>query len=105
LTVNPPAGLATASIAVNGSAQPGDASPITVSFNGFTETVKYDPTSTPNSVASAFAAMFSRDYLQLGLCASASGNAITFKLKQGLFDHPAITGSNVSFNLATAGFP
>ena len=99
------AALPTASITVSGSIQPGDSSSITVSFNGFTETVHYDSTSTANSVASAFAAMFSRDYLRFGLCASATRNLITFKLKQGTFTLPAVTDSNLSFQLAPAGFP
>ena len=100
-----PMALPTAYITVNGSIQPGDSSSITVAFNGFTETVHYDSTSTANSVASAFAAMFSRDYLQSGLCASATRNLITFKLKQGTFTLPMVTDSNLSFQLAPAGFP
>ena len=44
---------------------------IRISFNGFVETVYYGQFSTPVSVASAFADLFSRDYLPAGLRANA----------------------------------
>ncbi len=69
---------------MNGGELSGDAGTITISFNGFTETVAYGPYSTPQSIASAFAAKFSNDYLKSGLCAYASGTTITFKLKGGI---------------------
>ena len=97
--------LAAASINVTGAAQGAGAATITVAFNGFTESVLYDSTSTVNSIASAFAAMFSRDYLKSGLCASASGNLINFKLKTGAFQPVSITGSSSSFQLTPLGFP
>ncbi len=96
---------ATASITISGTANPGDSSAITVAFNGFTETVRYDKSSNASSIASALAAMFSRDDLKSGLCAAATANVISFKLKQGAFTSVSITGSNVSFQLAPAGFP
>ena len=99
------AALAVASIKVTGAAPGAGTATITVSFNGFTETVRYDSTSTMSSIASAFAVMFSRDDLKSGLCASASGNLISFKLKTGVFQAVSITGSSSSFQLAPAGFP
>ena len=48
-----------------------DTNHITVSFNGFVETVYYGQFSTPVSVASAFADLFSRDYLLTGLRSNA----------------------------------
>ena len=95
----------TASIAVSGTEQPGDTNSITVAFNGFTETVRYGAFSTPASVASALAAMFSRDYLQEGLCANASGSTITLKLRGGAaFGTLDVTGSTASFALQGSGF-
>lgn len=94
----------TASITVSGSVQGTDTSSIVIAFNGFTETVHYDSTSTRNSVASAFAAMLSRDYTKAGLCASASGNVISIQLKTGAFTPISITNSNTSFQLAPSGF-
>ena len=96
--------LAVASITVTGT-QGVDSNTITVAFSGFTETVRYDPTSTANSIASAFAAMLSRDYLKSGLCASATGNLINLKLKTGVFQPISITGSSSSFQLIPLGFP
>ena len=95
----------TATITVNGTEQSGDTNVITVSFNGFVETVRYGQYSTPASVASAFGAMFSRDYLQDGLCANASGSTINFKLKGSApFGTLDVTGSTASFQLASSGF-
>jgi RHS repeat-associated protein len=100
----------TASIAVGGSEQsPGgawDSSAITVAFNGFTETAHYGQYSSAASVASALAAMFSRDYLQDGLCAMATGNVVNIKLKNGQpFSPVVITDPNTSFSLTPSGFP
>jgi RHS repeat-associated protein len=95
----------TATITVNGAEQSGDSNTITVSFNGFVETVRYGQYSTPASVASAFGAMFSRDYLQDGLCANASGSTINFKLKGSApFGTLDVNGSTASFQLASSGF-
>ena len=96
--------LAVASITVTGT-RGADSNIITVAFSGFTETVRYDTTSTANSIASAFAAMLSRDYLKSGLCASATGNLINLKLKAGAFQPISITNSSTSFRLTPLGFP
>ena len=94
-----------ATITVNGSELPGDAGTITISFNGFTETITYGPYSTTQSIASAFAAKFSNDYLKSGLCAYASGTTITFKLKGASYGALDIVGSTASFQLVDSGFP
>ena len=98
----------TATITVNGAEQSGDTNSITVAFNGFTETAQYGQFSTPASIASALAGMFSRDYLQAGLCAavaSPGGSVINFKLKGGAaFGTLDVTGSTTSFTLQGSGF-
>jgi RHS repeat-associated protein len=95
----------TATITVNGSEQTGDSNTITVSFNGLVETVTYGPYSTPASIASAFGAKFSNDYLHAGLCAHASGAVITFKLKGAApFATLDVEGSTASFQLQGSGF-
>ena len=95
----------TATITVGGAETTGDGATITLAFNGFVEAVRYGPYSTPASIASAFGAMFSRDYLQDGLCASATGALITFKLKgDATFGTLDITGSTASFQLTSSGF-
>jgi len=95
----------TATITVNGAETTGDRNTITISFNGFSETVTYGQFSTSASIASAFGAMFSRDYLPVGLCANASGNAINFKLKgAATFGMLSVTDSNASFTLSSSGF-
>jgi RHS repeat-associated protein len=101
--------LPTATISVGGAEQQfsgnWDANTITVSLNGFVETVRYGQFSTPASVASAFGAMFSRDYLQAGLCAHATGNVITFQLRgAATFGTVDVTGSTASFQLTPSGF-
>ena len=105
-TINLPApALTTATITVGGSEQPGDSSTITVSFNGFRETVTYGAYSTQAAIASAFGAKFSNDYLHAGLCAHASGSTITFKLKGGAaFSTLDVEGSTASFQLQGSGF-
>jgi RHS repeat-associated protein len=102
-------GSSLAYITVSGSEQQvsgaWDTSAITISFNGFVETVQYGQFSTQASIASAFAAMFSRDYLASGLCANASGATITFKLKgNATFGKLNIAGSGTSFQYASSGF-
>jgi RHS repeat-associated protein len=98
----------TASITVNGAEQSGDANTITVAFDGFAETVHYGQFSSPASIASALAGMFSRDYLQAGLCAavtSAGGSTINFKLRGGAVFGPLdVTGSTTSFTMSGSGF-
>jgi RHS repeat-associated protein len=95
----------TATITVNGAEQTGDANAITIKFNGFVETVLYGQFSTPASVASAFAAMFSRDYVRAGLCANASGATITFQLKGAqTFGALDIEGPTTSFSFTSSGF-
>ncbi|MFZ1084830.1 MAG: hypothetical protein WAN35_07695, partial [Terracidiphilus sp.] len=49
--------------------------------NAFTETVPYGPYSTPASLASAFGAKFSKDYIASGLCAHAVGAVLYLHLK------------------------
>jgi RHS repeat-associated protein len=95
----------TATITVNGAEQSGDAGAITVSFSGFVETVQYGQYSTPASIASAFGAKFSNDYLRAGLCAYGSGSTISFKLKgTAPFGTLDVTGSTASFQLSGSGF-
>src|ERR1039457_7049879 len=98
-------GSSTATITVNGAETAWDASTITISFNSFVETVSNGQFSTQASLASAFAAMFSRDYLPAGLCANASGNVINFKLKvAATFGTLSVAGSKASFQLTSSGF-
>lgn len=95
----------TATISVNGVEQPGDSNTVTVSFNGFVETVHYGQYSTQASIASTFGAMFSRDYLKAGLCAHATDNVITFQLRgAAAFGTLDVTGSTNSFQLSSSGF-
>jgi RHS repeat-associated protein len=95
----------TATITVGGSEQSGDANNITVSFNGFKETVNYGPFSTPTSIASAFGAKFSNDYVPGGLYAHASGNVITIVwLGTTPFGTLDVEGSTTSFQLTSSGF-
>jgi RHS repeat-associated protein len=99
----------TATITVGGSEQQisgnWDSGTITISFNGFIERVQYGQFSTPASIASAFAATFSRDYLPAGLCANATGPAINFKLKGNeIFGPLDVNGSTSSFQVASSGF-
>ncbi len=95
----------TATITINGSEQSGDANIITVSFNGFKEAVNYGPFSTPASIASAFGAKFSNDYVPGGLYAHAIGNVITFVwLGTAPFGSLDVEGSTASFQLQGSGF-
>jgi len=83
---------------------------ITVDFNGFLETVHYGQYSSNISLASALAAMFTRDYLSFGLYAKAGANVtdpnvITFQLANGSGFGPLnVTGPSTSFTFATSGF-
>lgn len=96
----------TASLTVGGSTGPfAFSDSITVRFNGFSETVHTDTTSTANSVASAFAAAFSRDYLKSGLCAAASGNVINFKIKTGAFGPVSVNDTWGDFFFIPSGLP
>jgi len=82
-----------------------DQGEITISFNGYSETVSYGQFSTASSIASAFAAMFSNDYLAYGLCAHASGAVITFHLKgSATFGPISVSGSSTSFSVGTSGW-
>ena len=95
----------TATITINGSEQSGDANIITVSFNGFKEAVNYGPFSTPASIASAFGAKFSNDYVPGGLYAHAIGNVITLVwLGTAPFGSLDVEGSTASFQLQGSGF-
>jgi RHS repeat-associated protein len=98
-----------ATLTVNGSEQQisgsWDSSNITVAFNGYTETVHYAQFSTPASLASALAAMFSRDYIGAGLCAHASGAVLTFVLQGSVpFGTLDIEGPGTSFQFSSSGF-
>jgi RHS repeat-associated protein len=100
---------ASATLAVGGSEQQisgsWDSGNITIAFNGFTETVHYAQFSTPASLASALAGMFSRDYIGAGLCAHASGATITFQLSYGgSFNALEISGPTTSFNFSESGW-
>ena len=100
---------ATATLTVSGAeTQLGggwDQGNLTVAFNGFTEVVQYAQYSSAASLASALAGMFSRDYIGSGLCAHASGAAVTFQLQgTATFGQLAIAGPTTSFQLSGSGF-
>ena len=99
----------TATITLNGAEQQGDANTITVSFNGYVETVHYGQYSTIASIASALGGMFTRDYAQAGLSAQVlcggSTSTVTFKLQgTATFGALDVTGSTTSFQLTSSGF-
>lgn len=108
---------ADASIAVSGNetqtSNGWDAGTIKISFSdsagrSYSETVTYGQYSTAASVASAFGAMFSRDYYPSGLlCAHAVGGVIYFHLKgTASFGAPSISNPSVSFTLTpSAAWP
>jgi len=81
---------------------------VTVNVSGisYMETIYYGQFSSPASVASQIAGVFSRDHVQDGLCASANGATITFKAKRSgaAFGMLAVSGPNSSFQLNGAGF-
>jgi len=104
-----------ATLTVNGSEQMvggnWDAANISVSFNGYIEMVNYAQYSTPASLASALAAMFTRDYNGYGLYAKSGANSntdpnvITFHLVNGqAFTSIDYTLPNTSFSLVPSGF-
>jgi len=104
---------ATATITVGGGEQQvsgvWDTKSITISFNGYTETVSPGQFSTTASIASAFAAQFSRDYAHAGLSAQvvcgSSSSVITFALGgTATFGAVNIPGSTTSFQMSPAGF-
>ena len=101
-----PAALAstTASLTVVTSGTASHNGTVTISFNGFSESLHSDSTSTANSMASAIAVKFSRDYLASGLCAAARGNVINFKLKTGTFSSITIAAPGSSFGFSHSGF-
>jgi len=87
-----------------------DTGRITIAFgdsaaNHYSETLVYGQFSSSASIASAFAAMFSRDYIASGLCAHATGSSISFHLKGAAnFGLPNITNPSTSFSFATTGW-
>ncbi len=104
---------ATATITVGGSEQQPsgvwDTKSITISFNGYTETVSPGQFSTTASIASAFAAQFSRDYAHAGLSAQvvcgSSSSLIAFGLGgTATFGTLSVTGSTTSFQMSAVGF-
>ena len=98
-------GAVPATIVVREAAVANKSGTITISFNGFAETVQYGVFSTPESVASALAAMFSRDYLRSGLYAGALGPVISFGRKDGASLGPFhVTGPADRFLLTQGGF-
>ena len=105
----------TAKVTVNGAEQAiggsWDNANITIDFNGFLETVHYGQFSSDASLASALAAMFTRDYLSFGLYAKAGANSntdptvITFQLVNGSsFGAFNVTGPSTSFTFTPTGF-
>ena len=92
---------------------------ITVAFSDstgklYTETVLYGTYSSPASLASGLAAMFTRDYICVavhnctsGLGAKASGTAITFQLNNAATfgSPPTINNSSSSFSLVATTWP
>jgi hypothetical protein len=105
-----PAAIAT--ITVSGTEQQvsgaWDTASMTISFNGYTETVSPGQYSSSASIASAFAAKFSRDDTSKGLSAQvicgSSSSLITFHLGSGTFGPVTVTGSTTSFHITPAGF-
>ncbi len=105
---------ATATLTVTGAEQPNgvwDSGSMAVSFNGFSETVNYSQFSSSASLASALAAMFTRDFNRYGLWAKAGANAnsdptvITFQLTNGqAFGSISYSVSTASFALVPSGF-
>jgi len=85
-----------------------DTASITISFNGFTETVSPGQYATSASIASAFAAKFARDDTSNGLSAQvicgSSSSLITFALASGTYGPVSVTGSTTSFQMTPAGF-
>jgi RHS repeat-associated protein len=86
-----------------------DTNSITISFNGFSETVSPGQFSTVASIASAFAGKFSRDYANAGLSAQvicgSSNSLITFTLQGSTaFGALGVTGSTTSFQMTSTGF-
>jgi RHS repeat-associated protein len=106
----------TATLTVTGSEtqrfdQSWDIGPMQVTVNtsnniSYVETVYYGQYSTPASVASQIAGQFSRDYLQSGMCANASGATVTFKLRGAgaAFGMLTVSGPGSSFLLNSSGF-
>jgi len=75
----------------------------------FVESIYYGQYSTPASVASQISGAFTRDYLQNGLCATASVvnsvATVTFKLRgTATFGTLRVTGPITSFQLQGSGF-
>lgn len=103
---------ARATLTITGAETPSDRGDITVSFNGFVESVSYGQYSTPASLASAFAAMFTRDYHQYGLWAKAGANGssvdpqvVTLQLTNGdSFGPISFVGPATSFGFSETGF-
>lgn len=90
---------------------------ITVAFSDstgkpYSETVAWGAYSSPASLASGLAAMFTRDYICIavhnctsGLGAQANGATITFQLNNmAFFEAPAITNPSSSFSLTPSGW-
>ena len=111
----PPASYPTAKVTVNGTEQSiggsWDNGNITIDFNGYLETVHYGQFSSDASLASALAAMFTRDYISFGLYAKAGANSntdptvITFQLVNGSsFGAFNVTGPSTSFTFTPTGF-
>jgi len=86
-----------------------DTGSVTISFgnsagHNYSETVNYGQFSSPASIASAFGAKFSNDYVPAGLlCAHAVGPVIYFHLKgTDKFGIPSISYPSTSFSAAKA---
>lgn len=99
------AAATSATLTVTGSEQPGDSGTITVSFDGYSESILYGPYSSTASIAAALAGMFSRDYTA-SLCAHAAGSTISITSKNGAdLGAISVTGSTSSFQINTSGWP
>jgi RHS repeat-associated protein len=85
-----------------------DAKSITISFNGFTETVSPGQFSSSASIASAFSGKFARDYAKVLLSAKVvcgtGSSLITFQLPGTNFGTLSVTGSTTSFQMSPTGF-
>jgi RHS repeat-associated protein len=86
-----------------------DSGVVTVSFEDtaghwYIENLAYGQYSTPASIASGLAGMFSRDYVSAGLCAHANGSTISFTTKTAAsLGQPGVNGSTASFSATATG--
>ena len=103
----------TASVTITGNATASATGSITISFQGFSETVVYGPLSTPTSIAAGLAARFSVDspgarICAKGLCAKAFGPRIQFQFTtagSSFGPVPSGCGSGTPFGVDCSSWP